>query len=216
MSAPPWPNTGNPRCSSRATKPAETNCRAGYPVVHDGTGYPARQFVSAGFVAREEHRGLPVFGQGGADILVLNSIQDGRDAIADVTVVNSQRADLTVAAAVQPCHAARQAEHCKHLKYGEACANLTMNLLPLAIELDGSFGPTLVSIIARCRDSIADVCPVSTTSAAATYSQYWTQRLSVTLRRGTAAPCKRLLGQTNAGQRVSSRSQTTATANTEW
>ena len=61
-----------------------------------------------------------------------------------------------------------------------------MKLLPQAIELDGSFGPTLVSIIARCRDSTADVCPVPTTWAAATYSQYWTQRLSVTLRRGTA------------------------------
>ena len=143
-------------------------------------------FVSAGLVAREEPRVLPGFGQGGGDILVLNYTHDGRDAIADVTVVNSQRADLTVAAAVQPCRAARQAEHRKHLKYGEACANLNMKLLPLAIELDGSFGPTLVSIIARCRDSTADVCPVPTTWAAATYSQYWTQRLSVTLHRGTA------------------------------
>ena len=111
--------------------------------------------LAAGFIAEEEPRGLPGFGQGGGDILV-QGYQEGVDAIADITVINEQRDDVVEQASAQDGHAARTAEAAKRQWYGQACDQLSMSLLPLALEIDGAFGETLMSFFKVCRQRTSD------------------------------------------------------------
>ena len=111
---------------------------------------------AAGFIAEEEPWGLPGFGQGGGDILV-QGYQEGVDAIADITVINEQRDDVVEQASVQDGHVARTAEAAKRQRYGQACDQLGMSLLPLALEIDGAFGETLMSFLKVCRQRTSDM-----------------------------------------------------------
>jgi len=149
--------------------------------------------MSAGIVAEEEPRCLPGFGQGGGDILLHGAGEAARDLMVDVTVVAEDTDTHVRRSATTPYHAAQAAEERKRERYADPCAHLGIDFWPLAIELDGAFGPGLQRFFALCRQLSRDVAVQDTTWSAPTFSSYWQQRLSVVLRRGTARAVHRVL-----------------------
>jgi len=139
--------------------------------------------MSAGVAAEEEPRGLPGFGQGGGDLL-LHDYQQGRTAMADVTVVCELKSGVVERAATSQYHAADLADAAKRQRYLDACAQLDLAFMPMAVEVDGALGRGLQGFFTECRRRTGD---------AISLAGYWAQRLSVCLRRGTARAVRRIV-----------------------
>ena len=104
--------------------------------------------MAAGFPVEEEPRCFPGFGHG--DLLVHR--HGDLSAMAVVTVTSSVQSAVVENAAVTPLFPAEKAEKRKRDQYGAACDQLRLQLVPMAVELDGALGCGTQSFLAHCRN----------------------------------------------------------------
>ena len=114
--------------------------------------------------------------------------------MADVTVTSSVQTAVVENAEVTPLFAAEKAEKRNRDQYGAACDQLWLQLVPMAVELDGgALGRGTQSFLAHCRNQFLDFYVAGATWASTSFSNYWLQCLSVALRRANCRSVRRVL-----------------------
>ena len=145
----------------------------------------ADMFRSLGYQVRAEPRAFhQVFGQGGPDLEVLSYPTAGVDTFVEVSVINP----ATVKGAErQPWLAAKTRELAKRQKYGSSVQALERKVLRTAvIESTGALGRDLSSIIKELDKRWVEqgLQLPETTTWTSSFSEYWRQRISVSLIKG--------------------------------
>jgi hypothetical protein len=147
--------------------------------------------LAGAYVGTGEPRGLPGFGQGGGDALVVSASAVIGNAITDITVVHEQQPTMLPRAASEPLHAAEEAEKDKRDKFAGRSRALGYNFFPLVMEHGGAFGPTFQTFLRALRDLFEAGAEASANLPGAnwscsTFMQHAVQRLSVTFQKETA------------------------------
>ena len=146
--------------------------------------------LAGAYVGAGEPRGLPGFGQGGGDALVLSASAVIGNAITDFTVVHEQQPSMLPRAAWEPLHAAKDAEKGKNDKYEGLSRALGYKFFPLVMEHGGAMGPTLQTFLRALRDLFeagAQGAKVPGGNwSCSSFMQHAVQRLAVTFQKETA------------------------------
>jgi len=147
---------------------------------------------------RSVHQGT---GQGGPDLDLQGFPDANTNSFLEVSIINPSQDSMRKEASHMPLAAARVREQAKADKYAEA-ANVNRRRLYLAtVEAHGAFGPSLLVLIRELAlrekrnnaDPLDNANGTSNSTAAESsprawnsrsFRSYWSQRLSITLRRG--------------------------------
>jgi hypothetical protein len=141
-----------------------------------------------------EPRGtLEECGNGAPDIIFHGVPRLGKDIFVEIGVVNEAGEGAANRAARQPLSAAIQREKQKRNKYLAASVANRMQLLPAILEVHGAFGPAMATLLDQASKLHARQLAAGRLEegpprpwACKSFTQYWTQRIAVALRRGIA------------------------------
>jgi hypothetical protein len=166
------------------------NCKKGGGLIHRHDGIVdtlAAMCVDAGFRIQKEPRGqLEGAGQGGPDILVFGLVPPAGNASLEVGLVNPMASSYVKAASSLPLSAARTRALAKSAEYAKATAAHHLLNHTAVLEVTGALHHSTTSLIKRCGEAAAEnptSCfhAVSQYWSTSTHSQYWRQRLGVSL-----------------------------------
>ena len=126
----------------------------------------------------------PTFGKGAPDILANDA---GRHFFVEVMVKDQSQPALLSKSSTTPRVAAALAEAQKREKYLDKATNLNYDLIPATFEEAGAFSPSTLNLVYDCSRAAFRSGRMHDKGApwpANTFAGYWTQRLSVALRKG--------------------------------
>jgi hypothetical protein len=126
----------------------------------------------------------PTFGKGAPDIAAEDA---GRHFFVEVMVSDQSQPALLSRSSTTPRVAAALAEAQKREKYLDRSLSLQYDLIPATFEEAGAFSTSTLNLIHDCSRAAFRSGRIHDKSApwpANTFAGYWTQRLSVALRRG--------------------------------
>jgi hypothetical protein len=140
-------------------------------------------------VAIEVRGELEGTGQGGPDIKATNFPETGETSIIEVAVVNPASELYRSAATTIPLSAADTMGKKKEAKYAEAARHAKMANWQAIVESPGALGRGLVKIVKQlgviAKRNGGQVAPAKAPWNARSFRQYWTQRLSVAVHKGS-------------------------------
>jgi hypothetical protein len=134
---------------------------------------------------RAQHDFRPAFGKGGPDIQANDA---GRDFFVEIMIKDQSQPSLLSKSSSTPRVAAAVGEAEKRDKYFDKATSLNYDLIPATFEEAGAFSKSSLELIHICARAafrngrIQEV--LGNPWPAHTFSGYWTQRLSVALRKG--------------------------------
>jgi hypothetical protein len=123
----------------------------------------------------------PTFGKGAPDILANDA---GRHFFVEVMVKDQSQPALLSKTSTTPRVAAALAEAQKREKYLDKATNLNYDLIPATFEEAGAFSPSTLNLVYDCAFRSGRMHDKGAPWPANTFAGYWTQRLSVALRKG--------------------------------
>ena len=132
--------------------------------------------------ARDDLRAT--FGKGAPDILAVDA---GRHFFVEVMVKDQSQPALLSKSSTTPRVAAALAEAQKREKYQDKATNLNYDLVPATFEEAGAFSPSTLNLVYDCSRAAFRAGRMHDKGApwpANTFAGYWTQCLSVALRKG--------------------------------